>query len=127
MLTRLAGEPTMIWDIAKWIGIRSRIIRKWLLPNVTIGNDSAACRGAFSMGLKKYIMRKAFRVMPRDQTLLDLPCGTGRFSEVLLEEGFKVVGIDISQTMLEVAKRKLERFGPRFETRVADVRELAKK
>ena len=77
--------------------------------------------------LEKYNMRKAFRAVPRDQTVLDLPCGTGRFSEVLLEEGFKVIGIDISQAMLEVAKRKLERFGPRFETRVADVRELAQK
>jgi len=77
--------------------------------------------------LEKHNMRKAFRAVSRDQTVLDLPCGTGRFSEVLLEEGFKVIGIDISQAMLEVAKRKLERFGPRFETRVADVRELAKK
>ena len=77
--------------------------------------------------LEKHNMRKAFRVVSRDQTVLDLPCGTGRFSEVLLEEGFKVVGIDISQTMLEVAKRKLERFGSRFETRVADVPELARK
>jgi len=77
--------------------------------------------------LEKHNMRKAFRDVSRDQTVLDLPCGTGRFSEVLLEEGFKVIGIDISQAMLEVAKRKLERFGPRFETRVADVRELAKK
>jgi len=76
--------------------------------------------------LEKHNMRKAFRAVPRDQTVLDLPCGTGRFSEVLLEEGFKVIGIDISQAMLEVAKRKLERFGPRFETRVADVRELAR-
>ena len=76
--------------------------------------------------LEKHNMRKAFRAVPREHTVMDLPCGTGRFSEVLLEEGFKVVGVDISQAMLEVAKRKVERFGTRFETRVGDVRELAK-
>lgn len=76
--------------------------------------------------LEKYHMRRAFKGISRDATIMDLPCGTGRFAEVLLEEGFKVVGIDISNAMLEVARRKLQRFGVRFETRVADVRDLAK-
>lgn len=76
--------------------------------------------------LEKHNIRKAFRPVPHDHTVLDLPCGTGRFSEVLLEQGFKVIGVDISAAMLEVARRKLERFGAQFDTRVADVRELAR-
>lgn len=76
--------------------------------------------------LEKYHMRRAFRQIPRNAIIMDLPCGTGRFAEVLLEEGFKVVGIDISAAMLEVARRKLQRFGEHFKTRVADVRDLAK-
>ena len=76
--------------------------------------------------LEKYHMRRAFKRISRNATIMDLPCGTGRFAEVLLEEGFKVVGIDISAAMLEVARRKLQRFGGRFETRVADVLDLAK-
>jgi 2-polyprenyl-3-methyl-5-hydroxy-6-metoxy-1,4-benzoquinol methylase len=75
--------------------------------------------------LEKYHLRRAFRQIPRSALVLDLPCGTGRLSEVLLDQGFNVVGIDISEAMLTVARRKLQRFGPRFETRVADVRELA--
>ena len=76
--------------------------------------------------LEKYHMRRAFRRISSNVTIMDLPCGTGRFAEVLLEEGFNVVGIDISAAMLEVARRKLQRFGQHFETRVADVRDLAK-
>lgn len=76
--------------------------------------------------LEKFSMRRAFRAMPRTAVVMDLPCGTGRFAEVLLDEGFKVVGIDISPAMLEVARRKLTRFGDRFQTRVADILELAK-
>jgi 2-polyprenyl-3-methyl-5-hydroxy-6-metoxy-1,4-benzoquinol methylase len=77
--------------------------------------------------LEKRHIRKAFRQVPSAATIADLPCGTGRFAEVLLDEGFRVVvGIDISASMLEVARRKLQRFGTRFEAKVADVRELAK-
>lgn len=75
--------------------------------------------------LERFHMRRAFRSMPRNAVVMDLPCGTGRFAEVLLEMGFKVVGIDISAAMLEVARRKVQRFGEQFQTRVEDVRELA--
>ena len=76
--------------------------------------------------LEKRCVRKAFADLPRGAALLDVPCGTGRFAQVLLDEGFLVAGVDISAAMLEVARRKLEGHGPRFGTRVADVRDLAK-
>lgn len=76
--------------------------------------------------LEKHCVRKAFADLPNSATLLDVPCGTGRLAEALLEEGFSVTGADISPAMLEVARRKLERFGARFQHRAADVRELAK-
>jgi 2-polyprenyl-3-methyl-5-hydroxy-6-metoxy-1,4-benzoquinol methylase len=83
--------------------------------------------GRIFNALEKFHMRRAFAKIPRDALILDLPCGTGRFAEVLLGQGFRVVGIDISPAMLAVARRKLERFGERFETQVADVRELAQR
>lgn len=39
-------------------------------------------------------------------TVLDVACGTGNVSEILAERGYQVVGIDISQPMIEAAKRK---------------------
>lgn len=81
--------------------------------------------GRLFNALEKRIIARAFRDVSREAIVMDLPCGTGRFAEVLLGMGFAVVGIDVSPAMLQVARRKLERFGKRFETRVADVHELA--
>jgi len=76
--------------------------------------------------LERRALRRAFAAVSRSKTILDLPCGTGRLAETLLEEGFHVVGVDISGAMLDVARRKLQRFGSSFATRVGDVRELAR-
>lgn len=76
--------------------------------------------------LERNNIRKAFRSVPKSSTILDLPCGTGRLAHALLDDGYTIVGADISPAMLEVAKRRLARFGDRFSTLVADVRELAK-
>ncbi len=76
--------------------------------------------------LERRVISRAFRPIPQSMTVLDLPCGTGRLAETLLSDGFRVVGVDISASMLTVAARKLQRFGSRFETRVGDVRELAR-
>jgi 2-polyprenyl-3-methyl-5-hydroxy-6-metoxy-1,4-benzoquinol methylase len=77
--------------------------------------------------LEKRAIRRAFAGVPRNAVVMDLPCGTGRLAETLLEQGFHVVGVDISAAMLHVAERKLERFGSQFETLVSDVHELARK
>jgi 2-polyprenyl-3-methyl-5-hydroxy-6-metoxy-1,4-benzoquinol methylase len=76
--------------------------------------------------LEKRCVRKSFADLSRSAPLLDVPCGTGRFAQVLLDDGFSVVGVDISEAMLEVARRTLERHGARFRPRAADVHELAK-
>lgn len=76
--------------------------------------------------LEQRELRRAFASVPKTATVLDLPCGTGRLAEALLSEGYRVVGVDIAPPMLEVARRKLARFGDRFETRAGDVRELAR-
>lgn len=73
--------------------------------------------------LEKRNIRKSFRDLPRGSTIVDVPCGTGRLAEVLLEDGFKVVGMDISPNMLAQAQKKLERFGDGFTTRVANMLE----
>ena len=76
--------------------------------------------------LEKRALRRAFAGVPRSSLVLDLPCGTGRLAETLLEQGFRVVGVDISPAMLAVASRKLQRFDDRFDTLVSDVHDLAR-
>lgn len=74
--------------------------------------------------LEKAAIRRAFAGIGSDAVICDVPCGTGRLAEVLLDAGHRVVGIDISPSMLEVARGKLARFGDRFETVVCDARRL---
>lgn len=40
--------------------------------------------------------------------VLDAGCGTGNFSLKLLQKGVKVTGIDVSQEMLAIARKKIE-------------------
>lgn len=41
-------------------------------------------------------------------TILDLGCGTGRHAELLTKKGFYVQGVDMSQKMIEHAKKRSE-------------------
>lgn len=48
-------------------------------------------------------IRKALAFTTGVRTILDLPCGTGRFTGALAREGFELVGSDISLEMLRKA------------------------
>lgn len=56
----------------------------------------------------------------RNQQVLDLGCGTGRYCELLAKRGAKVVGIDPSSKMLEYARRKITS-SCRFEVRLGRI------
>lgn len=43
--------------------------------------------------------------VPKEGWILDLACGTGRHSKPLTQEGFNVVGLDVSSTLLKIAKQ----------------------
>ncbi|MBC8943989.1 class I SAM-dependent methyltransferase [Xenorhabdus indica] len=56
------------------------------------------------------------------KSILDLACGYGYFSRKLYKRGAsKVVGIDISEKMIELAKAKLKQYGDGLEFHVRDV------
>ena len=41
-------------------------------------------------------------------SVLDLGCGTGNYAHILAERGYKVCGVDLSESMLEIAKNKIQ-------------------
>ncbi|BAY81636.1 hypothetical protein NIES267_11130 [Calothrix parasitica NIES-267] len=43
--------------------------------------------------------------LPKDADLLDLCCGTGNLMQALLHKGYRVTGLDGSETMLDYARR----------------------
>jgi len=55
-------------------------------------------------------IRRALRPLSRSSRTLDVACGTGRVTALLVREGFvEVVGSDVSAAMMGVAKRHLPR------------------
>jgi len=56
-------------------------------------------------------VRRALSHVKPCGSILDLPCGTGRLILPLVEAGLDVWGADISEHMLQEAKRKLESSG----------------
>lgn len=77
-------------------------------------------RGKLYIALERRALKRAFRDVPVGSTVVDMPCGTGRIAEFLLEQGYRVVGMDVSPAMLEVAQERLAGFGDRFTTQVSD-------
>lgn len=57
-------------------------------------------------------------------SILDVGCGTGNHSMILAERGYRVVGIDASEAMLQVARRKLHRNGSDPKFRKMDMRRI---
>ena len=44
----------------------------------------------------------------KGKELLDVGCGTGRYTEVFKKKGFAVTGLDISNEMLSIARKKIK-------------------
>lgn len=72
--------------------------------------------------LEKRAVTKCFASVPKNSTIVDAPCGTGRLAEPLLAAGYRVHGLDISNEMLDVARRRLAGFGDRFTCEIRDVK-----
>lgn len=46
--------------------------------------------------------------LPNGGSVLDVGCGSGRASKLLYEKGFSVVGIDFSEKMLSLARKRVQ-------------------
>ena len=53
------------------------------------------------------VVQELLAKLPRGIDVLDVPVGTGRFVAMFLERGMTVTGLDISQDMLDEARRAL--------------------
>lgn len=83
--------------------------------------------GRFFDDLEKKAIKKALqwaRCHSNIANVLDIPCGTGRITELLLEQDLLVLGGDISDDMIAVARHKLARFQKRIAFRQLDLERL---
>jgi len=71
--------------------------------------DHTIIARAFHRRLKRHLAK-----LSPGSVVLDMGCGTGALTELLAIEGFYVVGIDRSEKMLEIARRRCARLAPRI-------------
>ena len=74
-------------------------------------------------------IRKALEHVAPNSSILDLPCGTGRLTRILVEAGLEVTGADSSGHMVELARsnwQKLQTHDSRFNSKnvTFDVRDV---
>lgn len=62
-------------------------------------------------GRTEYILSLFERFDAKPELLLDLACGTGEFSNRMANKGISVIGVDISEEMLTVARQKSDEQG----------------
>ncbi|MEZ6188947.1 MAG: class I SAM-dependent methyltransferase [Planctomycetota bacterium] len=56
--------------------------------------------------MQRRLLAKGLRGLAPGSLVLDVPCGTGRFTSWLVAQGYTAVGADLSRDMLEVARGK---------------------
>jgi ubiquinone/menaquinone biosynthesis C-methylase UbiE len=55
--------------------------------------------------IEKEVIAELLTAIPKEK-MLDLGCGTGHWTEFLIKKGFQLTGVDISESMLNIAKDK---------------------
>lgn len=88
---------------------------------------------AHQLGSPVYTLRRSLilKLLPKkggSLHFLDVGCGTGDYARVLLERGYRVDAIDISESAVkEAVKRVPERLRSRFHSRVGDFSKLGQR
>jgi ubiquinone/menaquinone biosynthesis C-methylase UbiE len=69
-------------------------------------------------------VKKIFADLPDVRTVLDVPCGAGRFLRNLSANNRQVTGMDVAADVLEFAKERAKKFGIQAEFKVGDAAHL---
>jgi len=70
--------------------------------------------------LEKRAIIKALSFVSHRGMILDIACGTGRITELMLKKGYRVIGVDISSEMIYYAQKKLTPYSNLKGIQIAD-------
>jgi len=59
--------------------------------------------------------------LKNEKQILDLACGHGRHSHALAKKGYKVLGVDLLEDLIDYAKKEARQAGLEIEYQVADI------
>src|SRR3989338_5739734 len=57
--------------------------------------------------LKSAAVQEFFKRLKKGARVLDIGCGPGNKTKELIQRGYKVTGIDFSESMIEIARRRI--------------------
>lgn len=72
----------------------------------------------------QYLLRIFRRYQVKPKLLLDVACGTGIPTIILARQGYRLIGVDRSETMLNVLRAKSDRMGQNLRLIQADMRDF---
>jgi ubiquinone/menaquinone biosynthesis C-methylase UbiE len=70
------------------------------------------------------LLDRAFKLIPKRHTVMDLPCGGGRVFLRLASQGYKVKAGDLSDAMIAIAQQNADKAGLGITVEKADVEHL---
>lgn len=70
------------------------------------------------------LIRRAFRLVPEGARVLDVPCGGGRATVFLAENGYQMTSADLSDSMLRIARENIHQAGLEILVESQDVEKL---
>ena len=71
------------------------------------------------------LLDRGFALIPKEHTVLDVPCGGGRVFLRLAEKGYKVRGADLSDAMIAFAQQNAEKAGLGIKVEKEDIEALS--
>lgn len=92
-------------------------------PNITINSYDNFSNEYFQRSQKLFRpddIGKFLSLIKPKSHILDAGCAFGRDSKAFIEKGYKVVGIDLSQKLLDIAKE----YVPQLDARLMDIRKI---
>lgn len=87
-----------------------------------LGADGLAKRKGSAMNKREFISLK--KIINKNQKILDLGCGYGRFTIPLSKQGYDIEGIDISPNLLNEAKKMAKKERLKIKFKLGDMRYL---
>ncbi len=81
-------------------------------------------KGRLTDKLEKYCIRKALSIASPIVSILEVPCGTGRITEMLLESDYRVMAVDISEKMMKHAKERNKKSRKKVSFEIGDIEGL---
>ena len=95
---------------------------------VVAGNYDRTRFSGFKGRLFAYLQLRSFKTLLKAadaNTVLDVPCGTGRILEALPHYKHRIIGVDISPSMLSIARKKLDKLNLPYPLMIMDADNLA--